>query len=245
MNQAPITVVVADDQRIIREGLATILGTMDGIRVVAAAEDGTEALALTLQHEARVVLMDLHMPGVDGIEATRRLHEQRPDTAVVVLTTYTDDDSILAALEAGAIGYLTKNASADDIRRAIEAAAAGHTVLDPAAARVLHAARRADAASKATGDLPDSLTEREAQVLALIAAGLSNAEIAAKLHITRSTVKTHINQIFAKTSSRDRPQAIVYAHRHRLTATDDREFETPGRHDPSARRAQQRRRTDP
>jgi DNA-binding NarL/FixJ family response regulator len=223
LNQAPITVVVADDQRIVREGLATILGTMDNMRVAAAAGDGAEAVALALEHEAQVVLMDLHMPGVDGIEATRRLREAHPATAVVVLTTYTDDDSILAALESGAIGYLTKNASADDIRRAIEAAAAGHTVLDPtAAARVLHAARRADATPEAAGKLPDSLTEREAEVLAMIGAGLSNAEIAAELYISRSTVKTHINQIFAKTGSRDRSQAIVYAHQHGLTSTDGR-----------------------
>jgi DNA-binding NarL/FixJ family response regulator len=221
-NDEPITVVLADDQRVIRDGLTTILGTMDGIRVSAAAQDGAEALALALEHEAQVVLMDLHMPNVDGIEATRRLREARPETAVVVLTTYTDDDSILAALEAGAIGYLTKNASADDIRRAIEAAAAGHTMLDPAAAaRVLRAARRPDATAPATRALPDHLTDREAQVLALIAAGLSNAEIAAKLYLSRSTVKTHINQIFAKTGSRDRAQAIVYAHRHGITTGPD------------------------
>ncbi|MCM3809987.1 response regulator transcription factor [Streptomyces sp. DR7-3] len=221
MSDAPITVVVADDQRVIRDGLVTILGALDGIRVAAAAQDGAEAVALAVEHEADVVLMDLHMPGTDGIEATRRLREQLPSTAVVVLTTYTDDDSILAALEAGAIGYLTKNASAADIHRGIAAAAAGHTILDPAAAaRVMRAARRQDAGPGPADTLPDGLTGREAQVLALIAQGLSNAEIAAKLYLSRSTVKTHINQIFAKTGSRDRSQAIVYAHRHALTAPE-------------------------
>ncbi|MFD8096443.1 response regulator [Streptomyces malaysiensis] len=221
MSDAPITVIVADDQRVIRDGLVTILGALDGIRVAAAAQDGAEAVALAVEHEADVVLMDLHMPGTDGIEATRRLREQLPSTAVVVLTTYTDDDSILAALEAGAIGYLTKNASAADIHRGIAAAAAGHTILDPAAAaRVMRAARRRDAGPGPADTLPDGLTGREAQVLALIAQGLSNAEIAAKLYLSRSTVKTHINQIFAKTGSRDRSQAIVYAHRHALTAPE-------------------------
>ncbi|MFD8157877.1 response regulator [Streptomyces malaysiensis] len=221
MSDAPITVIVADDQRVIRDGLVTILGALDGIRVAAAAQDGAEAVALAVEHEADVVLMDLHMPGTDGIEATRRLREQLPSTAVVVLTTYTDDDSILAALEAGAIGYLTKNASAADIHRGIAAAAAGHTILDPAAAaRVMRAARRQHAGPGPADTLPDGLTGREAQVLALIAQGLSNAEIAAKLYLSRSTVKTHINQIFAKTGSRDRSQAIVYAHRHALTAPE-------------------------
>jgi DNA-binding NarL/FixJ family response regulator len=214
MSGTPITVIIADDQRVVREGLTTILGALDGIRVAA--------VALAAEHDAGVVLMDLHMPGTDGIEATRRLRGERPSTAVVVLTTYTDDDSILAALEAGAIGYLTKNASAADIQRAIEAAAAGHTILDPAAAaRVMRAARRDDAGPGPAGTLPDGLTEREGQVLALIGQGLSNAEIAAKLYLSRSTVKTHINQIFAKTGSRDRPQAIVYANRHGITPPEE------------------------
>jgi DNA-binding NarL/FixJ family response regulator len=221
----PITVIIADDQRIVRDGLVTILGAMDGVLVAGAAADGAEAVALATRHDADVVLMDLRMPGMDGVEATRALRASNPSTAVVVLTTYTDDDSILAALEAGAAGYLTKNASAADIRRAIEAAATGHAMLDSrAAARLVHAASRDARGQDAQGGpLPDGLTGREAQVLALIAQGLSNTEIAATLYVTRSTIKTHINQIFAKTGSRDRPQAIVYAHQHGITAPPERQ----------------------
>jgi DNA-binding NarL/FixJ family response regulator len=193
--------------------------------VVGAAQDGAEAVALAGHRDADVVLMDLRMPGMDGVDATRAVRASRPGTAVVVLTTYTDDESILAALQAGAAGYLTKNAGADDIRRALEAAVSGQAVLDPvAAARLVEAAAREPAASpggpvapggSGTG-LPDGLTDREGEVLALIAQGLSNAEIAAQLFVSRSTVKTHINQIFAKTNSRDRAQAILYAQRKGL-----------------------------
>jgi DNA-binding NarL/FixJ family response regulator len=220
MPDEPITVVIADDQRVIRDGLVTILSAMDGIRVAGAAGDGAEAVALAAEHDADVVLMDLRMPGMDGVEATRQLRASRPDTAVVVLTTYADDDSVLAALQAGAVGYLTKDASAADIRRAIDAAAAGQAMLDSRAAALLVRAASHNPGgpdSPARGGLPDGLTEREGQVLALIADGLSNAEIAATLFVSASTVKTHINQIFAKTGSRDRPQAMVYAHRHGIS----------------------------
>ncbi|MBP0457967.1 response regulator [Streptomyces montanisoli] len=228
MSPTPISVVVADDHRVVREGLATILDAVDGVHVAGLAADGAQAVDLAVLHEAGVVLMDLHMPGTDGVEATRRLRSERPDTAVVVLTTYTDDDSVLAALEAGAIGYLTKNASATDIHRAIEAAVSGHAMLDPVAATVLINASRRDDPGHAERDaaLPDGLTEREAQVLGLIAQGMSNAEIAARLYLSRATVKSHVHQIFAKTGSRDRPQAIVYAHRHGIHAEED-----PGRRD--------------
>lgn len=223
MSPTPISVIIADDHRVVREGLATILGAVDGVHVAGLAADGAQAVDLAARHEADVVLMDLHMPGTDGVEATRRLRTQRPATAVVVLTTYTDDDSILAALEAGATGYLTKNASATDIHRAIEAAACGHTMLDPiAATRLIHASRRNDPGHTAKNTaLPDGLTEREAQVLGLIAQGLSNTEIAARLYLSRSTVKTHVHQIFSKTGSRDRPQAIVYAHQHGINTDED------------------------
>lgn len=207
-------VVVADDQAAVREGLVTLLSTMPGIEVVGSAADGEDAVALVAQLGPEVVLMDLRMPGVDGVEATRRVRADHPATQVVVLTTYADDESILDALRAGALCYLTKDASRDHIRRAIEAAAAGQSVLDAAVqARLVEVAR---APSADPSRLPDGLTEREGEVLRLVAAGSSNSEIAKRLFVSEATVKTHVNHIFAKTSSRDRAQAVTYAHQHGL-----------------------------
>jgi DNA-binding NarL/FixJ family response regulator len=204
--------VVADDQTVVREGLVTLLSTMAGIEVVGAAADGEEAVALVAQHAPDVVLMDLRMPRLDGIEATRRIRADHAGVQVVVLTTYADDESIVHALQAGAIGYLTKDAGREHIRRALEAAAAGQAVLDPAVQTRLVGAARLP--SPAPGELPDGLTEREGEVLRLIAAGKSNGEIARALFVSDATVKTHVNHIFAKTGSRDRAQAIAYAHTH-------------------------------
>jgi DNA-binding NarL/FixJ family response regulator len=205
-------VVVADDQTAVREGLVTILELIPGVEVVGAAANGAEAIELSDLFAPDVVLMDLNMPRVDGVEATAQIRARHPATQVVVLTTYADDDSILKALNAGALGYLTKNASRDDIRRALESAAAGHAHLDPAAhATVLQAASRPRMIEP-----PDGLTPREAEVLTLIAGGLSNRDIAARLYLSEATVKTHVNHIFAKTASRDRAQAVAYAHRHGL-----------------------------
>jgi DNA-binding NarL/FixJ family response regulator len=208
-------VVIADDQRVVREGLATIVGGFGGTEVVGLAGDGEEALELVASRAPDVVLMDLRMPRLGGVEATRALHERHPDLPVVVLTTYADDDSVVAALSAGAVGYLTKDADRDDIRRALEAAVAGQAVLDASVqAALLKAARQGVVARPAT--LPDGLTDREGEVLALIASGHSNHEIAERLYVAEATVKTHVNRIFAKTGSRDRAQAAVYAHRHGL-----------------------------
>jgi DNA-binding NarL/FixJ family response regulator len=205
-------VVVADDQTIVREGLVTLLSTMQGIEVVGSVGDGEQAVRLVRQTSPDVVLMDLRMPGLDGIEATRRIRAELPAIPVVILTTYADDESIVQALRAGAIGYLTKDAGRDHIRRALEAAVAGQAVLDPAVqARLVEAASLPPPGSS---QLPAGLTEREGEVLRLIAAGRSNGEIAAVLFVSEATVKTHINHIFAKTGSRDRAQAIGYAHRH-------------------------------
>lgn len=201
-------VVVADDQTAVREGLVTILELTEGIEVVGAAADGAEAVRLVEEHAPDVVLMDLNMPRVDGVEATRQIRERFPATRVVVLTTYEDDASILRALGAGALGYLTKNAEREDIRRALEAASAGHAHLDPAA----HAAVLEAAATPPAPPPADDLTPREVEVLRLIADGLSNGEIAARLYLGEATVKTHVNRIFAKTGSRDRAQAARYAH---------------------------------
>jgi len=195
----------------VREGLITLLGTMPGVEVVGGASDGEEAVSLVAQTRPDVVLMDLRMPRVDGVEATRQIRADHPDTQVVVLTTYADDESIVAALRAGALGYLTKDAGREHIARAIEAAASGQAVLDPSVqARLVEVATLPTAQDG--GSLPDGLTEREAEVLRLIAKGLSNSEIAAQLYVSEVTIKTHINRIFTKTGSRDRSQAIIYAH---------------------------------
>ena len=208
-------VVVVDDQTVIREGLVTLLETMPDIEVVGAASDGEEAVSLVASSAPDVVLMDLRMPRVDGVEATRRIRTDHPATQVVVLTTYADDESIVGALRAGAIGYLTKDAGRDHIRRALEAAASGQAVLDPTVQ-----ARLVDVASTVApaegGPLPDGLTGREGEVLRLIAEGLSNPEIAAQLYVSEVTIKTHVNHIFTKTGSRDRSQAVAYAHRRGL-----------------------------
>jgi DNA-binding NarL/FixJ family response regulator len=212
-----VKVLIADDQRVVREGLAIVVEGFPDTEVVGLAGDGAEALELVESVAPDVVLMDLRMPNVDGVEATRAIRELHPNVAVVVLTTYADDDSIVAALSAGAAGYLTKDAARDDIRRAVEAAAAGQAVLDPAVqAALLKAAQQGVARPASPTAPPDGLTIREVEVLALIASGLSNHEIAERLFVAETTVKTHVNRIFAKTGSRDRAQAAVYAHRHGL-----------------------------
>jgi DNA-binding NarL/FixJ family response regulator len=209
--------VIADDQRVVREGLATIVAGFADTEVVGLAADGAQAVELVSEQTPDVVLMDLRMPRMDGVEATREIRSRHPSIKVVVLTTYADDDSILSALSAGAAGYLTKDAAREDIRRALEAAVAGQAVLDPAVQATL--LRAAQQAPGRPATLPDGLTEREAEVLALIAAGLSNAEIAERLFVADATVKTHVNRIFAKTGSRDRTQAAIYAQRHGLGGT--------------------------
>jgi DNA-binding NarL/FixJ family response regulator len=209
-------VIVVDDQTVVREGLVTSLETMQGVEVVGSASDGEEAVELVAAVSPEVVLMDLRMPRVDGVEATRRIRADHPETQVVVLTTYADDESIVGALRAGAIGYLTKDAGRDHIRRALEAAASGQAVLDPEVQTRLVEVATLPTTGAGSGPLPDGLTEREAEVLRLIAAGRSNAEIGRELFVSEATVKTHVNRIFAKTGSRDRPQAIAYAHRRGL-----------------------------
>ncbi|HMD23545.1 MAG TPA: response regulator transcription factor [Streptosporangiaceae bacterium] len=214
-NHEPVTVVVADDQAAVREGLVLLLGTLPGITVVGQAEDGAAAVETVVATHPQVVLMDLNMPRLDGVEATRRIRADHPQTQVVVLTTYSDDESIIGALKAGALGYLTKDATRAEIGRAVLAAAAGQAVLDPAVQqRLLLAAARAPAPQPDQDHDPDELTPREADVLRLIAEGKSNREIARALYVSEATVKTHVNRIFAKTGSRDRAQAIRYAYTH-------------------------------
>ena len=213
-----IRVVLADDQRVVREGLGTLLGLLDGVEVVGTAADGQEALELARRLDPDIVLMDLRMPRCDGIEATRRLAAARVRARVVVLTTYADDASVLAALRAGARGYLTKDAGADEIRMALEAVARGEAALDPAVQHHVVAAVAGgdDPAAPQEPALPDGLTPREAEVLALIARGLTNREIAADLVVSEATVKSHVNHLFAKAGVRDRAQAVAYAFRHGL-----------------------------
>jgi DNA-binding NarL/FixJ family response regulator len=210
-------VLLADDQRVVREGLSMLLGLLPGIEVVGTAADGEEAFAMALELRPEVVLMDLRMPRCDGIEATRRLRDARPETKVIALTTYADDASVLAAIRAGARGFLTKDAGAEEIQDAIGAVARGEAALDPAVQRHVVAALSADDAPEAPA-LPDGLTAREAEVLALIAEGLSNAEIAERLVVSPATVKSHINHLFAKANLRDRAQAVTYAYRHGLAS---------------------------
>ena len=215
----PVRVLVVDDQALVREGLMTLLEAVPDITpVAAAAADGEEAVALSARHRPDVVLMDLRMPRLDGVEATRRIREAQPETEIVVLTTHADDDSILDALRAGARGYLTKDAGIVEIARAVHAAADHQAVLDPVVqARLIAAAGAgADRRPAARASLPDDLTPREAEVLSLIARGLSNAEIAATLVVSDATVKTHINHVFAKIGARDRAQAVHYAYTHGL-----------------------------
>ena len=212
----PIRVLLADDQRVVREGLGTLLGLLAGIEVAGTAADGEEALALAARLHPDVVLMDLRMPRCDGIEATRRLRDHDAGIKVIVLTTYADDRSVIDALRAGARGYLTKDAGAEEIRAALERVARGQAAIDPAVQQhLLDAITEGGPATRAE-PLPGGLTAREAEVLALIAQGLSNAEIARQLVVSETTVKTHINHLFAKTGVRDRAQAVSYAYRHGL-----------------------------
>ncbi|WP_438295773.1 response regulator transcription factor [Streptomyces sp. HUAS TT7] len=206
-NEQRLKVIVADDQAAVREPLAAVLGLSEDIEVVAAAADGTQVLTAVAAEPVDVVLMDLRMPVMDGIEATRRLTEEHPEVAVVVLTTFADDDSILAALSAGARGYLTKNAGREDIARAIRAAAAGQSVLDREVQDRLLATARTKAPTPEQ-PLPGDITPREREVLTLIGQGLPNRAIAEKLFISEATVKTHINNLFAKADIRDRADAV-------------------------------------
>ncbi|MEU7861754.1 response regulator transcription factor [Nonomuraea sp. NPDC049141] len=275
-----VTVIVVDDQAVVREGLVLLLGLLPGIEVVGSAGDGEAALRLVAERQPDVALMDLRMPRMDGVEATRRIRAEHPDTQVVVLTTYSDDESVFAALRAGARGFLTKSADSDEIAKAITTVVRGNAQLDPTVQRRLldamtapddgrpwgeHPHRTAPDGGRPAGERPDldpheqpdladgpaaprpapalgrpdatidrrtpgsadtarntgdeardGLTPREVEVLRLIADGLSNTEIATRLFISEATVKTHINNLFAKARLRDRAQAVTYAYRHGL-----------------------------
>ena len=217
--ETPIRVVVADDQAIIRDGLVTVLGLLPDVEVVGAAADGAEAVALAVSERPDVVLMDLRMPVLDGVGATERITQEAPGVAVLVLTTFADDESILTALRAGARGYLTKDAGRAELAAAVRAVARGQSTFAPeVGARIVGSLT--SAAPGRAADRPDALvarfptlTRREAEVLGLVADGLSNGEIASALFVGGSTVKTHINAIFAKLGVQTRAQAIALVRR--------------------------------
>ncbi|GAA1042031.1 response regulator transcription factor [Virgisporangium ochraceum] len=207
----PIRVVIADDQAMVREGFSVLLGAQDGIEVVGEAGDGREAIARVERLRPDVVLMDVRMPVVDGLEATRRITAMDAAPKVVILTTFDLDEYVYAALRAGASGFLLKTASARVLADAVRVVAAGEAMLAPTVTRRLIAefARLRPAPPPVR---PDVLTARETEILTLVAGGLSNAEIAARLVIAEQTVKTHVGRILTKLGLRDRTQAAIYAY---------------------------------
>jgi DNA-binding NarL/FixJ family response regulator len=204
-----IRLLIADDHAVVRSGLEQLVATFEDVELVGTAANGDEAVERSRLAEPDVVLMDLEMPVLDGIEATRRIAAAQPHVAVVVLTSFSDREQILQALDAGAVGYLLKDAEPDEIAKAVRAAAGGGAPLDPRAGRALLSAR--DASSPL-----DGLSEREREVLALVARGLPNKLIARELSISEKTVKAHLTRIFRTIGVSDRTQAALWAERHRL-----------------------------
>ena len=202
-----IRVLLAEDHAVVRGGLLQLLGDLDEMEVVGAASGGEEAVDLAAEHKPDVVLMDLEMPDLDGIEATRRIRAADSDVNVVVLTAFSDRSRILDAIDAGAVGYLLKDAEPDELIRGLQAAARGESPLAPKAAQALVAAR-----AEQQGD--PELTPREQEVLALLADGLPNKLIARRLDISEKTVKAHLTNIFQRIGVTDRTQAALWAQRH-------------------------------
>jgi DNA-binding NarL/FixJ family response regulator len=202
-----IRVLIADDHAVLRAGLEQMLATADDLELVGSAADGEEAVRLAAEGAPDVVLMDLSMPGVDGIEATRRIVADRPQTQIVILTTFSDRERILRALDSGAVGYLLKDAPPEDVLNGIRSAARGESPLSPRAARTLIAERTGDAAAVA-------LSAREREVLSLVAAGFANKQIARKLEISEKTVKAHLTSVFKQIGVFDRTQAAIWAREH-------------------------------
>jgi DNA-binding NarL/FixJ family response regulator len=205
-----IRVLAADDHPLARAGLEQLLGALEGVELVGAAAGGDEAVRLASERDPDVVLMDLEMPDKDGIEATRELLALRPGIAVVVLTSFSDRERILAALDAGAVGYLLKDVQPDELARAIQSAAEGHAPLDPRAARELLAGRRVSG---------PALSAREQEVLSALAQGLPNKLIARRLAISERTVKGHLTHVFERIGVTDRTQAALWAREHGLGST--------------------------
>ena len=204
-----IRLLIADDHSVVRTGLRHLVATLDDVELVGAAGDGEEAVALCADHDPDVVLMDLEMPVLDGIEATRRIVEAQPRVAVVVLTSFSDREQILRALDAGAVGYLLKDAEPAELERAVRAAARGEAPLDPRAGRAL-------LQDRASGSPLDGLSEREREVLAMVARGLPNKLIARELGISEKTVKAHLTSVYRTIGVTDRTQAALWAERNGL-----------------------------
>ncbi|WP_432872700.1 response regulator [Microbispora rosea] len=212
-----IRVVVADDQALVRAGVRMMLEAAGDMEVCGEAADGAEAVRLAERHRPDVVLMDLRMPRVDGLEATRRILAAQPSARIVVLTTFSEDENLYAALGAGALGFLVKDDPPARMVESVRRAATGEPPLAPSVLR--RVVERALAAERQAVPLPPGLTEREAQVLALVGVGLSNAEIADRLHVGVTTVKSHVAALIDKLGLRNRTQAAVMAHRFGLVDT--------------------------
>ncbi len=214
----PITVLLVDDHALVRQGVRAFLETQPDITVVAEAASGEEAVRLATEHAPDVALMDLIMPGMDGVEATRRLTARSPRTNIVVLTSYHDDEHVFPAIRAGALSYVLKEVGPDELAETVRKAAAGEAVLHPrVAARVvreLHGVRRGEP------NVFHDLSDRELEVLKLIAEGLSNAEISGRLFISEKTAKNHVSNILGKLHLADRTQAAVYAWRQGVVRRD-------------------------
>ncbi|HYF63303.1 MAG TPA: response regulator transcription factor [Herpetosiphonaceae bacterium] len=217
MPSFPVRVLIADDQTLMREGLASLLEIQDGIAVVGTAGDGAEAVEQALALAPDVVLMDVRMPGMDGVAATARLRERLPACRVLMLTTFDDDEYVAEALRAGASGYLLKDIPAGDLAPAIQAVHSGVYQLAPSVAGKLLAALHPAPAPPQPAPADVELTAREREVLRLIAAGATNREIAAALVVSEGTVKNHISSILGRLGLRDRTQAAIYAHAHGLS----------------------------
>ena len=210
-----IKVIVCDDQAIIRDGLEMLLKLEKDIEVVGQAQDGAEAVAMVEKVQPDLVLMDLKMPGLNGIEATRQIRANYPQVKVLVLTTYDDDEWVFDAIRAGASGYLLKDTPREEVIKAVKGTAVGKTFVDPAVAGKLLQQVASNQAQPSTL-LTDKLTEREAEVLRWVARGFNNADIAERLHLSEGTVRNHVSAIFAKLEVADRTQAAVIAIQHGL-----------------------------
>ncbi len=204
-----LRVVLVDDHAVVRRGLADLLSSAPDLEVVGTASDGDEARAVVTAGRPDVVVMDLQMPGTDGVEATRLILDEHPDVQVLVLTSFSDSDRIIAALDAGAVGYLLKDADPDDVIEGVRAVARGESPLHPQAARELLLSRHRPTEKP-------QLTPREADVLRLVRQGLANKQIARRLGISERTVKAHLTSVFQRIGVPDRTQAALWAERHRL-----------------------------